>query len=98
MNIEELNDLPSLHARLVQEEELTTTFHIGGEESKNLSQFLVEHNKTCKFYDDGTKANPPGGAIGGRLTYSFTPTTIGMTVSVKCACGAESNITDYGSW
>lgn len=38
------------------------------------------------------------GDIGGRLTYCYTPTTIGSTIEVKCACGQTENITDYDGW
>lgn len=43
------------------------------------------------------RANPT--AIGGHITYKFTPTSIGIGVTVKCTiCGKEENITDYGNW
>lgn len=38
------------------------------------------------------------GAIGGKITYCFTPTGIGMAESIKCACGQEKNLADYESW
>lgn len=38
------------------------------------------------------------GAIGGALTYSFTPTTLGVVIKVKCACGKEIDVTDYEGW
>lgn len=35
-------------------------------------------------------------AIGGHISYSFTPTSIGVGVSVRCSlCGTEENITEY---
>jgi hypothetical protein len=37
-------------------------------------------------------------SIGGRLTYSFTPTGLGCVVVVRCACGAEIDLTDYTDW
>lgn len=30
---------------------------------------------------------PAGGAIGGRFSYEFTPTTVGMVGICKCCCG-----------
>lgn len=59
-----------------------------------------EHHKRgkCKFYDDGSSLAPPTGAIGGRLTFSFTPTGLGAIVVVSCACGAEKNVPDFDSW
>lgn len=32
------------------------------------------------------------------FSYVFTPTVIGPAVSVRCHCGANKNVTDYGSW
>ena len=73
-------------------------FFIGTHELKALLDWKVDHDKTCPYYDDGTKDVSPQGAIGGRTTYSFTPTGIGVAVSVSCACGVKKNITDYESW
>jgi len=36
--------------------------------------------------------------IGGKYTFLYTPTTLGIAVTVRCGCGEELNITDYGSW
>jgi len=38
------------------------------------------------------------GTIGGRLTYSFTPTGLGEIVTVKCACGEELDLTNSEDW
>lgn len=38
------------------------------------------------------------GAIGGGNDIIFSPTSIGTAVKVRCLCGAEKNVTDYGSW
>ena len=39
------------------------------------------------------------GAIGGHLEYTFIPTSLGNTISVRCSiCGSEENITDYDIW
>ena len=38
------------------------------------------------------------GAIGGAITFEFTPTGLGMSQSVKCACGASLNLTNYEDW
>jgi len=63
-----------------------------------INDWLADHNKTCKFYDDGSTASNPCGAIGGRLTYSFTPTGLGTVVVVMCACGAKLDLTDVDNW
>lgn len=42
---------------------------------------------------------PYGGAVGGNLTYSFTPTSIGVVVTVKDAFTNETiDLTDYEDW
>lgn len=41
---------------------------------------------------------PYCGAIGGSLTYNFTPTSLGTVLKVRHASGAELDMTDYGSW
>lgn len=47
--------------------------------------------KKCKVYK-----NP--GAIGGGMTYSFTPTGLGTIVKVQCGCGDSFDVTDYDNW
>ncbi len=68
-------------------------FELTGKEYTTFSEWDKKHKKVCKLYND---PNPP--AIGGRLTFSFTPTGLGSGVSVKCACGEECNCTDYECW
>lgn len=63
-----------------------------------MNEWLVGHNKSCKYHDDGSQVSNPIGAIGGRLTYCFTPTGLGMITEVKCACGEEINVTEYEGW
>ena len=42
---------------------------------------------------------PYYGAIGGGLTYSFTPNSIGVSVTVSHnVTGVEEDITDYNLW
>lgn len=39
------------------------------------------------------------GAIGGAFTYSFTPTSIGVIVSVECGvCKEKLVLTDFNDW
>ena len=73
-------------------------FALESAQVSKLSDWLIEHDKSCKFYDDGTTPVSPTGAIGGRLTYEFTPTSLGTVSVVKCACGESINLTDYKSW
>ena len=45
------------------------------------------------------KGYPYGGAIGGDLTYSFTPTNIGVVVKITHGLTNETlDISDYDNW
>ena len=81
-----------------REQEPQTGFTISPGEQSQLDEWLVEHNKTCEYYDDGTQASNPCGAIGGRLSYCFTPTGLGLITVVKCMCGEELNTTEFEAW
>ena len=49
-----------------------------------------------EFLKDG---QPYYGAVGGSLTYSFTPTSVGTVVKVRHAGTKEIfDLTDYASW
>ena len=63
---------------------MTVDYTIDGDERELLSEWLAEHNETCQFADPYKT-----GAIGERLTFLFTPTSIGTFCSVRCACGEE---------
>jgi len=41
---------------------------------------------------------PYYGAIGGSLTYLFTPTSLGVILKVQHANGAELDVTEYNDW
>lgn len=64
-------------------------FYISEEEGQVIRAFLDEHNAIHRGKD---------GAIGGRFTYSFTPTSLGQITCVKCACGAKINATNFEDW
>ncbi len=68
-------------------------FELFGSELKSYLEWDREHKKVCKLYNNETQP-----AIGGRLTFSFTPTSLGPAVSVECACGEKHNCTDYDFW
>jgi len=73
-------------------------FGLRSSEVEKLVEWAEAHDPTCKFHDDGTLVFPPGGAIGGRITYAFTPTSLGVVTIVKCACGEKLDLTDYDCW
>lgn len=78
-------------------ENVAQVFTINGRQEKLLNAWYNEHIKICKFRP--TEENPfPAGAIGGLLTYSFTSTNLGQVCHVDCACGEETDITEYEDW
>lgn len=68
----------------------TLVFSISEHERETLDAWLEEHKPICTVV---LKA-----AARGRLTFHFTPTTIGVVTHVSCACGDRIDVTDYGSW
>lgn len=56
-----------------------------------LNRWLAKHDETCPYVPEKT-------AIGGRITYQFSPTSIGVVEKVSCACGQEVDLTDYSQW
>jgi hypothetical protein len=38
------------------------------------------------------------GAIGGKITYNFTPTGLGVIERVSCSCGSVLDLTEYDKW
>ena len=57
-------------------------------ESQEIKITTWEKNHECKH------RNSSQGAIGGRYTYEFVPTSIGVFCSVKCSCGESLNISE----
>lgn len=59
---------------------------------------LESHQKWFEAHE----CNKPGkyyGAIGGHLTYEFTPNSIGCAIKVKCnVCAESADLTDYDIW
>ncbi len=68
-------------------------FNLNTEELTKLNTWLSEHDKTCRLAKYS-------GAIGGRLTYEFTPTSLSTIVHVQCACCREARVdlTDYDAF
>lgn len=66
-------------------------FHLSTEET--LEYLNWKDNHDCPFADPMKQ-----GAIGGRMTFSFTPTSLGLIAKVKCACGAELDLTHSEDW
>jgi len=68
-------------------------FNLNEKEKIELQKWLMKHDKMCKY-----KKFESQGAIGGRITYKFTPTSLGAIIVVECVCGKQIDITDVDSW
>ena len=44
------------------------------------------------------QCNKNGGAIGGKFSFLFVPTTLGTCIEVKCICGEKLNLTESEDW
>ena len=58
-------------------------------QTKMLNEWNEKH--FCEFKDYSS-------AIGGRLTYCYTPTSLGMIIVIRCECGDKIDVTNYENW
>ena len=68
-------------------------FKLNKEQTEKYQEWKKEHDVICTV----SKSNDIG-AIGGRFTFQFTPTSLGTITIVKCACGGNIDLTEYGDW
>jgi len=66
-----------------KESDVAISFNISKKEWKAIKQWQEKHIK------EKHNGSDYAGAIGGRYTYEFTPTSIGDIGTIKCGCGAE---------
>lgn len=64
------------------------TFTLDEAEEKRAVAFMKRHKHPGQNY----------GAIGGHITYSFTPTGLGTIIVIRCACGGFKSLTDFSAW
>ena len=82
-----------IHQDLASGKSYEDVFTLNEKEKSEATEWLKKHDKTCKY----KKLNKQG-AIGGRITYKFTPTSLGVIIVVECTCGKKIDITDVDSW
>ena len=66
-------------------------FEITDEQYEKIVKWDKEHECTLKPQHGIDKYV---GAIGGHLSVTFIPTSIGMFITVKCSCGKELHLND----
>lgn len=78
--------LPTL---LKLEQPMKFSFTLNTAQAKKLNAWQKKHRHP----------RAPQTAIGGKLTYSFTPTGVGVVMEVTCACcGKTLDFSDYDAW
>ena len=65
-------------------------FELTEEEEQKYRTWIKEHNEDCQIKYSG--------AIGGKITFQFTPTSLGVITKVICGCGEELILTDFEGW
>ena len=69
-------------------------FELTEEQQKKYKEWADTHECPYRTQDELRYV----GAIGGADVFCFTPTGLGVITKVKCACGAEIDLTDYDLW
>lgn len=68
-------------------------FNLSKKETARYLLWLKLHNETCSYGNLEKQ-----GAIGGQLSFKFTPTSLGVVKIVACTCGAALDLTPYDEW
>lgn len=63
-------------------------FELDDKQTEKLNKWIKRHNSVCIYKKSGKEP-----AIGGRLTYRFTPTGVGVISQVFCLCGKKVDLT-----
>lgn len=61
-------------------------------------KFELDDEQNKKVEEWRNHCSERGGYNGNRVTFSFSPTGLGMIVSVECVCGEKLDLTDFDSW
>lgn len=67
---------------------LENAFTISSAEQSRIDKWQIEHIKE-KHWDKDKNQPLKTGAVGGRFSYNFLPTSIGIIGTCKCHCGEE---------
>ena len=66
-------------------------FEMSHKEKIEAKKCISEHNKECELNNITT-------TIGGKISYIFTLTGLGVACGVRCACGWHKECTDVSKW
>ena len=70
-------------------------FDLDIKQREDAREFIKNHECTAALDEFGQKKF---GAIGGGVTYHFTPTGLGVIASVSCTCGNKLDLTNVSDW
>ena len=70
----------------------TYVFTVNADQVEKIREWKEQHEK------EKHNGNSYAGAIGGRYTYEFTPTSIGEFGRIKCSCGDYFDFDDGSDW
>ena len=73
-------------------------FEIDKRQASEIAEWKKTHECSLRTDEHGRQDEIYVGAIGGAITYCFTPTGLGDCVEAQCACGEKINVTDYNTW
>ena len=69
-------------------------FPITESEQEKIDKWKQKHDEEVHGLITTDMKMRAGGAIGGRYSYHFTPTSIGTFGTIRCSCGAEYDFSD----
>ena len=69
-------------------------FPISEEEKRRIKEWQDKHDTEAHGLKTLKERVHAGGCIGGRYTYHFVPTSIGVIGTVECNCGAKFTFQD----
>lgn len=58
----------------------------------------AEEKRAAEFQELHRHKGENLGAIGGNISYMFTPTSLGTIAVILCACGHKLVLTDFSAW
>jgi len=73
-------------------------FSLDKKQIQQIADWKRSHECSLRTNEHGVKNEIYVGAIGGAITYCFTPTGLGDCVEAQCACGEKINVTAYDEW
>ena len=73
----------------VTKKDLRRGFSISEREQKAIKEWQEKHDTEVHGFKTLEDRLHAGGLIGGRYTYHFVPTSIGVSGTIQCSCGEE---------